>query len=458
MSENNVNTETLRHQIAGQRDQIFSDLANLVSAKSIFKDSSLKAESKKAAHWVSEAFSDLGFNTEEIDTADGSTTILAQKTGAENQPTVLLYSHYDVVPVGDPQAWTTDPFILTERTTEHGLRWYGRGAADCKGNVVMHLAALRTIAELGGTNVNLKILVEGSEEFGGEGLSELIKTQPELFDADVFLIADSGNAAVGVPTLTTSLRGGAQLKVSVDTLKEPVHSGTFGGAAPDAVASLVRILDSLRDEHGRTVIDGVDTQATWQGEGYDAESFRTDAGVLDGVELMGDGENPADLVWARPAVTVIGFTSTPVANAVNAVPNTATAQLNLRVPPGQDAEDVAEKLAAHLKNHTPWGAKLTVETTSVNPAFSTDTKGAAVSLLVNCLSQAYEDKETIFQGSGGSIPLCNELMHVSPKAELALYGVEEPLCTIHSVDESVDPTEIENIAAAEALFLLSYGN
>ena len=444
----------IRAHVESQRERIFTDLSEIVAFNSVHDEPGLQEESAGAADWVHRALGELGLDVERYETVDGSTALIGRRAPAEGMPTVLLYSHYDVVPAGDPTAWTSPPFTLTEREG----RWYGRGAADCKGNLVMHLAALRAVAAVGGSSVGLTVLVEGSEERGGEGLDALLTERPELFTADAILIADSGNAAVGRPTLTTLLRGGAQLSVTVDTLRAPVHSGLFGGAAPDAVAALVRTLDSLRDEHGRTVIDGVDNSARWEGAAYGTADFRADAGVLDGVALMGtDDDAPADFVWARPAVTVTGFTSTPVAEAVNAVPATASAQLNLRVPPGMDAADTAGKLASHLRRHVPWGARIDVEVADVNQPFSTETSGPALSLLRESLAAAYGGGEVATIGSGGSIPLTLALQEAFPAAEIALYGVEEPLSVIHSADESVDPREIRDIATAEALFLLNYG-
>ncbi|MCS5479686.1 dipeptidase [Corynebacterium sp. YIM 101645] len=454
ISPNASDINRLHNHVAGQRDRIFADLAALVSFNSVHAEPGCEADNAAAAAWVEGALTELGLTVTTHPTVDGSTAVIGRQEPAEGMPTVLLYSHYDVVPAGDPARWTADPFTLTEREG----RWYGRGAADCKGNLVMHLAALRAVEAAGGTGLGLIVLVEGSEERGGAGLEALLADDPELFCADAILIADSGNVAVGVPTLTTMLRGGAQLTVTVDTLRAPQHSGLFGGAAPDAVAALVRILDSLRDEHGRTVIDGVDCTGTWVGEPYDREEFRRDAGILDGVEIMGtDADAPADMVWARPAVTVTGFTSTPVAEAVNAVPATAAAQLNLRVPPGMDAADVAKRLEEHLKTHAPWGAHVTVETGDVNNPFATDTSGPALATLRDCLAAAYGTEHTTTVGSGGSIPLTLALREQFPDAEIALFGVEEPQTTIHSPDESVSPEEISRVATAEAAFLQVWG-
>lgn len=433
------------------RELIFKNLSEIVAFNSVHSVPELADDHSAAAQWVVDKLTEAGLDTTAYATIDGTKTIIGTKEPVGDAPTVLLYAHYDVVPAGDPDAWTSDPFTLTERDG----RWYGRGSADCKGNLVMHLEALRLAGDF---DAGLKVVVEGSEEMGGSGLEALIDEQPELFAADAILIADSGNAAVGVPTLTTMLRGGARVDVTVDTLRTGVHSGQFGGAAPDAVAALVRILDSLRDEHGRTVIDGVETAQKWEGEPYDRAQFREDAGVLEGVQLMGTVEDePADMVWSRPAVTVIGFSSTPVSEAVNAVPATASAALNLRVPPAVDAQDTVDKLVAHLEAHAPWGAKVTVTASDTNQPFSTDPDKPAAKLLGDCLVRAYDASELSIVGSGGSIPLTAKLQEKFPDAEIALFGVEEPQSTIHSPDESVDPTEIENIAVAEANFLQQFG-
>ena len=437
-----------------QRDRIFADLSTLVSFNSPHSTPELADQHEAACAWTVNALEERGLDVTRHATVDDADTIIATKAPANGAPTVLLYAHYDVVPANNPEAWTNNPFELTEREG----RWYGRGAADCKGNLAMHLEALRLIEEHGGTDLGLRVVVEGSEELGGEdGLGKLIEEKPELFAADAILIADSGNVAAGVPAVTTSLRGGAQINVTVETLRGPVHSGSFGGGAPDAAHALVAITNSLFDEHGRTTIDGVDTTAKWDGDPYDREAFRADATVLEGVQLLGTvDDEPADLVWARPSVTMIGFTSTPVAEAMNAVNPRAEAQFNLRVPAGQNAAEIADKMVEHIKAHTPWGAKVSVEVSGVNEPFATDPEAPAVATLGQCLKEAYGADELAVIGSGGSIPLTITLQEQFPDAEIALFGVEEPLCGIHGVDESVDPAEIERIAAAEAAFLQRY--
>lgn len=446
------NMTDIKEIIQGDREKIFAQLSELVSFNSVHTFAELKDQMDGAKTWVSTALQEAGLEVEEHVTEDGSVTLLGTRAGKEGAKTVLLYSHYDVVPAGDLDKWESDPFTLTERDG----RWYARGAADCKGNVIMHLAALRALDEAGGSDLNIKVLIEGSEEMGGAGLSKLIAQSPEAFAADAILIADCGNWAVGEPTLTSSLRGSAQVRVQMDTLSSPAHSGQFGGAAPDAVKALMRTLDSLYDASGATVIDGTDSAAKWEGRPYPAEEFRKDARLLEGTEIAGDeNTNPGDLVWARPSVTVTGFTSTPVDQAVNAVPATAEALLNVRVPAASDPQEIAEAVVAHLKAHTPFGAHITAEIIEAARGFETDLTKPALKVLEQCLADSY-GKETTTTGMGGSIPLTVELQDAHPNAEIALFGVEEPLCAIHSPNESVDPSEIEHIAIAEALFLQRY--
>ncbi|MDY3128353.1 MAG: dipeptidase [Corynebacterium sp.] len=452
MTSTNNDAQLISNAVKADRDKIFQQLSELVRFNSVHTIPELEGDMTAAASWVKQALEELGVEVEELVTADGSVTLVGHKAGNPQAKTVLLYSHYDIVPVGNTEKWKSDPLTLTERDG----RWYARGAADCKGNVAMHLAALRAVEAAGGTELNLKILIEGSEEMGGMGLSQLIEQDPQRFAADVILIADCGNWAVGRPTLTTSLRGSASIRVKVDTLEAPAHSGQFGGAAPDAVKALMRVLDSFYDETGATVIDGIDSARSWSGQHYPVDAFRADTQMLEGTEIAGgEDTNIGDLIWARPAITVTGFTSTPVAEAVNAVPATAEAYLNVRVPADMDPQEVAQAVVQQLNNHIPFGAHVTAEILEAARGFETDPEKPALQKLSACLEASYGVPTTTI-GMGGSIPLTVELQTAHPNAEIALFGVEEPQCAIHSPNESVDPTEIEHVAIAEALFLRSY--
>ncbi|WP_216693003.1 M20/M25/M40 family metallo-hydrolase [Dietzia psychralcaliphila] len=470
----------LAEAVAAQLDRARSDLADLVSLPSVH--GAEPEACARACELVRTLLSELpvpGLGpdaVEVVETSDGSLAVFAHRPAAPGRPTVLLYSHYDVQPSGDPGEWTTSPWELTERDG----RWYGRGAADCKGNLVAHLTALRALAAPGEpgpgetghragddheatpgpadplNGLGIRIVVEGSEETGGGGLDDLVSSRPDLVAADAILIADSGNVSVGVPTLTTSLRGIANLVVVVDTLEAGVHSGQFGGAAPDALGALVSILASLRDPGtGATTVDGLDFTGEWAGQPYPEETFRADAGILDEVDPS-TAAPVADLVWSRPAVTVLGIDCPPVEGAIAAVQPRARALVNLRVPPGMDPLEAQELLAAHIERRRPWNARVTVEKETVGYPFSSIPAGGTDpvhDLLSECLAQAYGAAEVAQVGSGGSIPLCTALREAHPRASIALFGVEDPAAAIHSPDESVDPREIERIALAEAAFL-----
>ncbi|MFI6874882.1 dipeptidase [Streptomyces sp. NPDC050400] len=443
--------DELGHRIAGLMGRAQTDLTELVAIRSVADPRQYPPEEcRKAAQWVADAFTEAGLrDVRLVETPDGTHSVVGHRPPPPGAPTVLLYCHYDVQPPLDDDAWTSPPFTLSERDG----RWYGRGTADCKGNIVMHLTALRALGD--DIPVGLKFVAEGSEEQGTGGLEQYVTQHPEEFLADALLVCDTGNAEVGVGTATITLRGLANLVVTVDTLRGEVHSGMFGGPAPDAVAALVQALSTLRDpETGATRINGLDCDGTWEGAGYDEAQFRADAGVLDGVQLTGTG-SVADRLWARPAVTVLGIDCPPVVGSSASVPPTARARVSLRVPPGTDAEAALKALTRHLTEAVPWGARVTVEPESTGSAFRAATDGPAYAALGEAMREVY-GRPLAYLGQGGSIPLCNVLAQSYPSAEIVLMGVEEPRCLIHAPNESVDPTEIQHMAHVEALFLQRY--
>jgi cysteinylglycine-S-conjugate dipeptidase len=353
-----------------------------------------------------------------------------------------------VQPPLDDAAWTTPVWELTEVDG----RWYGRGAADCKGNIAMHLTALRALA--GELPVTIKIVGEGSEEQGTGGLEAFVPQNAERLSADAILVCDTGNFAVGAPSLTTSLRGLANVVVTVETLSSPMHSGVFGGAAPDALAALIHMLATLRDERGNTTVRGLDANQTWSGAEYTVAQFRTDANVLDGVDVLGDGR-VSDMVWARPAATILGIDCPPVVGSTSAIQPRARARINLRVPPGTDPRTAQDLLIEHLEAVAPWNARVYVEREADGAPFTGSLDGPAYDAMSEAMKAVY-DRDVIQQGQGGSIPLCNVFQDTFPDAEILLIGVEEPACLIHAPNESVAPSEIQDMAMVEALFLQNY--
>ncbi|GGR81828.1 MULTISPECIES: dipeptidase [Streptomyces] len=443
----------LAETVASLLPRAKAELAELVAFRSVADFSQFpRSESEAAAGWVADALRAEGFtDVALLDTPDGTQSVYGYLPGPEGAKTVLLYAHYDVQPPLDEAGWTTPPFELTERDG----RWYGRGTADCKGGFILHLLALRALKANGGVPVHVKVIVEGSEEQGTGGLERYAEQHPELLAADTIVIGDAGNFRVGLPTVTTTLRGMTLVRVRVDTLAGNLHSGQFGGAAPDALAALIRVLDSLRGEDGSTTVDGLDATARWDGLEYTEEQFRADAKVLDGVGLIGEG-SVADRIWARPAVTVLGIDCPPVVGATPSVQSSAGALVSLRVPPGTDAAEAGKLLQAHIEAHTPWGARVTVEQIGQGQPFSADTSSPAYEAMAEAMAVAYPGETMQYAGQGGSIPLCNTLAALYPRAEILLIGLSEPEAQIHAVDESVSPEELERLSVAEALFLRNY--
>ncbi|TCI97629.1 dipeptidase [Aeromicrobium sp. IC_218] len=438
----------LRSRVDELMPTAHDELAELVAIPSVADPRQYPAEEcARAARWVQEKFAGVGFTDAHLaETADGSMAVVGSRPcGDPDAPTVLLYAHYDVQPPLDEAAWRTPPFTLTEVDG----RWYGRGSADCKGNIVMHLAALRALGD--DVPVNLRLVVEGSEEQGTGGLEAFVPPNADLLRADAILVCDTGNAAVGQPAATVSLRGMVNVVVTLESSSTEVHSGMFGGAAPDALAALVATLASLRDAEGNTTITGLDASRRWSGAPYPPDQFRSDAGVLEGVRLLGDG-TVADMLWARPAVTILGIDCPPVVGSAAAVVPRAAARLNLRIPPGVTAADAQTALEAHLRAAVPWGVRCTVEVEATGSPFEAATDGPAYEAMAAAMKEAYGTEMTHL-GQGGSIPLCNVLDETFPAAEIILMGVEEPQALIHAPNESVDPGELASMALVEALFL-----
>ncbi|MFF8914673.1 dipeptidase [Streptomyces sp. NPDC015032] len=439
--------------IASLMPRAKTELAELVAFQSVADPAQFpKSECEAAASWVADAlraedFQDVAL----LDTPDGTQSVYGCLPGPAGAPTVLLYAHYDVQPPLDESAWLSPPFELTERDG----RWFGRGSADCKGGFIMHLLALRALKANGGVPVSVKVIAEGSEEQGTGGLERYAEAHPELLAADTIVIGDTGNFRVGLPTVTATLRGMTMLRVTLDTLEGNLHSGQFGGAAPDALAAMIQLLASLRAEDGTTTVDGLATDTEWDGLQYPEAEFRKDAKVLDGVGLIGTG-TVADRIWARPAVTVIGIDCPPVVGATPSLQASARAQVSLRVPPGQDTAAATELLTAHLEAHAPWGARVSVEQVGQGQPFRADTSSPAYASMAQAMEAAYPGEKMQTSGMGGSIPLCNTLAALYPEAEILLIGLSEPEAQIHAVNESVSPEELERLSLAEALFLRNY--
>ena len=430
------------------------DLARLVALRSVANPAIEPAsECAASAALVASLFTEVGIDgVEQVEAADGSIAVVGRSPGPAGSPCALLYSHHDVVPAGDPASWSTPPWELTERDG----RWFGRGSADCKGNLVATLLALRAVrAVLGQWPLEVAVVCEGSEEQSSGGMEALARARPELVRCDAFVLADTGNVQLGLPTLTTSLRGTGSVMMTVRTMAHPAHSGMYGGAAPDALQALLTALASLRDADGETTIDGLGHDGTWDGAEFDESRFARDAAVVEGVVPLAGGRGGAgiaDRLWARPAATVLAIDCPPVSQVTAAVQGEARAVVNLRVPAGTDPRAAQDLLVAHLRAHTPYG-QVEIRSVSLGQGFRARTDGPAYAAMSRAMERAF-GTPVVTAGQGGSIPLATALAEIVPAAEVMLLGVEEPASRIHGPDESVHPDELRRTALAQALFLV----
>jgi len=425
------------------------DLEDLVRIQSVWADPGRRDEVQRSADAVVKLLSDAGFDDVQIVSEGGAPAVIARHPAPPGAPTVLLYAHHDVQPEGDHAQWNSPPFEPTERDG----RLYGRGTADDKAGIATHLAAFR--AHDGNPPVGVTVFVEGEEESGSPSLSALLAAHRETLESDVIVIADSDNWSTEVPSLTVTLRGMADCVVEVATLDHGLHSGLWGGAVPDALTVLVRLLASLHDDDGNVAVEGLH-EAEVADVDYPAERVRAETGMLDGVREIGSGSVPQRL-WAKPAITVIGIDTTPIARASNTLIPRARAKVSMRVAPGGDAGEHLAALTRHLEQNAPWGAHVTVIPGDVGQPYAIDATGGVYDAARAAFRQAW-GAEPVDTGIGGSIPFIAEFAAAFPAAKILVTGVEDPATQAHSVNESLDLGVLERAATAEALLLANLGS
>ena len=428
-----------------------ADLARLVAIPSISVadyPESTHGPILEAHDLVVELLRDAGVqDIESLEIAKTAPVIVGEIPAPPGAPTVLLYSHYDVVPIGDESKWQSPPFEATERDGAI----YGRGAADTKSNILMHVGALR--AWNGKPPVGIKVVIEGQEEVGGGGLADYALAHPERFASDAMVIGDMGSVRPGVPTLTIALRGMAMVTIEASTLAGPKHSGQFGGAAPDALIALIHALAALHDENGDVAVPGL-RREEWTGGSYSDDEFRDLAEVLPGIPFLGSGAI-AERIWSGPAATVTGMDVLSVDNAVNAVVPRARAKVSMRVHPEQDPVEAQQIVIDFLEGLKPFGVPLTVEAAGTGSGFAAKTDGAAYAAASQALANAW-GSDTVMIATGGSIPLVNALQQAAPDAEILLLGTTDGFANIHAPNERVLVDEFEKATTAEADFFRLY--
>ena len=444
-----MNIDELRSRIQDVLPGIRRDLEDLVRIESVSADPERASEVQRSAEAVSALFEAEGFRVQ-ITTADGGApAVIAHKAGPAGAPTVLLYAHHDVQPENDHADWDSPPWEPTER----GGRLYGRGAADDKAGIATHLAAARAFGD--DLPVSLVMFIEGEEEVGSDSLVALLRQHHDELRSDVIVIADSGNWDIGVPALTTSLRGLVRADVEVRTLTHAVHSGMWGGLVPDSLMALARLIASLHDDEGNVTVDGLHAGPAAEVD-YPEERLRAESGAAGGVRWIGSGST-VERLWTKPALSITGLDAPKVAGASNTLVPLARCRISLRIAPGDTTENAVTCLRKHLEAHVPWGAGLGITVVDTGEATQIDATGPAYDVARTAFRDAWDGVEPIDMGVGGSIPFIAEFLQAFPQASVLVTGVEDPDTRAHGANEGLHLAEFERVLLAEALLLDGLG-
>jgi len=447
--------QTVRAAALAAVPAALADLGTLVRIPSIAFPGFDPAEVARSAAAVKELAEGLGiFDRVEIrdaaidDTERGMPAVLATRAARNGRPTILLYAHHDVQPVGDEALWDSPPF---EPTVRDG-RIYGRGAADDKAGVMAHIGALRALTEALGPDFDLGVamFIEGEEEAGSRSFAPFLHENADALRADVIVVADSGNWDATTPAVTVSLRGNARFTLTVRTLEHASHSGMFGGAVPDAMMATIKLLATLWDADGAPAVAGL-AQRDADTPPYSEETLRDEAGLPADVTPVGTG-TILSRIWNKPSITVTGIDAPSVANASNTLSPGVSVVISARVAPGQSAREAYEAVEAHLRAHAPFGAELTFSAVDCGDGFLVDTSGWAVTEARAALADGY-GVDPVDIGVGGSIPFIADLVDEFPAAQILVTGVEDPHARAHSPNESLHIETFRNALVSEALLL-----
>jgi len=367
----------------------------------------------RAAQFVAESMKAAGLENIEIIVTAKHPLVYADWLHAPGKPTVLCYGHYDVQPPDPLNEWITPPF---EPTVRDG-NIYARGSADDKGQMYMHIKAVEALlATTGKLPVNLKFLIEGEEEVGGESIAKFVAENPAKLKADVALVSDTELFAEGLPTLCIGLRGLIYTEIEARGPSRDLHSGVYGGAAPNAVFGLIELLAKMKDANGRIQIPGMyddvappspAEKRSWEHLPFDEKDFLKNE--VGSTQLTGEpGYLVFERVWARPTLEVHGIAGGfTAAGAKTVIPARATAKVSMRMVPNQDPEKIIASYKKFVADHTPAGIQTEVRVLSWGPAIMVNPDHPAI----HVAAQAFRDilgKETVFIRSGGSIPIVGD--------------------------------------------------
>lgn len=432
---------TLTEAVDREIPRALEDLSRLVAIESVSADLARADQVQRTADEVVRLLTELGCPQARVVSAGGRPAVIAHFPAPEGKPTVCLYAHHDVQPTGEEELWTTPPFVATQR----GMRLYGRGVADDKGGLAVHLATLRAFG--GRPPVGITLFIEGEEEIGSPSLGATITEFADELAADVFVILDSNNWDVGVPSFTTTLRGLADCVVEVRTLDHALHSGSFGGVAPDALTTLCRLIATLHDDQGNVAVEGlvVDEPVVLD---YPADRLAAESGVLDGVQYLGEG-SVVHRLWTKPAISVIALDTTPLSQASNTLIPSATAKISMRLAPSDDAVRALGHLITHLESHAPFGAQVVITEGDTGEPSRIPFEGRYADAARAAFTEAF-GVEAVLIGQGGSIPMVAEFARRFPDATILVTAVADPDTRAHGIDESLHLGDFARACHAEA--------
>ncbi|OLT20027.1 dipeptidase [Ornithinimicrobium sp. CNJ-824] len=437
-------TQELAARVRDLMPGVRSDLESLTRIPSVSLDSFDQRHVEDSAETVADLLRAEGLEVE-IVREGGRPAVIGHRPGPEGAPTVLLYAHHDVQPPGDDADWDTPVF----EPTLVGERLYARGVADDKAGVMAHVAALR--AHGGRPPVGVTVFVEGEEEIGSDSLPRILERHGDKLACDAIVLADSHNWKVGVPALTTTLRGLVRVVVEVRALDHGVHSGLYGGAVPDGLTALCRLLATLHDDAGDVAVPGLMSSQAADLD-YSEEDLRADSGLADGVSPIGTGSLLSRL-WTRPSMTVIGIDAPTVDRAANLLMPVGRAKLSMRIHPAESPRTAYLALKEHLESNAPWGCRVSVSLEDEGDGFAADAQGPVYDAARSAFRDAWDGVEPVDIGVGGSIPFVAAFAERFPQASILVTGVEDPDTRAHAANESLHLGEFERVCAAEALLL-----
>ena len=424
------------------------DLSELVEIPSVSFSGFPPGEVRRSADAVAKLMKRAGLEKVEILEVPGTHPyVYGEWMKNPGAPTALLYAHHDVQPAGREELWESAPFKADFREGPGGLRMYGRGTADDKAGILVHLSAIEAYLKTEGTlPINVKVVIEGEEEIGSTQLGTFLKTYREKLDADVICLTDTTNFDCGIPALTVALRGLAEFQIEIRALTKSIHSGMWGGPVPDPAMALSKVLATLVDEKGRIALKEITDQVPLLTDAeineadrlpYDEKKFREQCGMVPGAHLHREGPSPFLQLWRFPSLTVNALQASSRKSPSNIINDVAWAKVTIRLVQGMDPKRVTEIMERHLRLVTPWGLEISIhrEGAAVG-GWATEPKGKAFEVAIEAMSEGY-GVSPLFIGCGGTIPFVKPFAEALGGAPALLIGVEDPYTNAHGENESL---------------------